>query len=165
MNEVPLGENTESWVVRQDGAMYHDKQQKGKLPEVPQEGDVLVRSVIHVGDVWLDTSYIMGCSGKICRTCRPSIKMCMVSMISISTSSGTYRSPTKRGCICSRPVDMSLFLIEDFIGIIYKALLCKRPIMIGLSIRLSIRDHLSRGHLPILAQTLPTECLWVNVMQ
>lgn len=49
MNEVPLGENTESWVVRQDGAMYHDKQQKGKLPEVPQEGDVLVRSVILVG--------------------------------------------------------------------------------------------------------------------
>lgn len=49
VNEVPLGENTESWVVRQDGAMYHDKQQKGKLPEVPQEGDVLVRSVIHVG--------------------------------------------------------------------------------------------------------------------
>lgn len=79
MNEVPLGENTESWVVRQDGAMYHDKQQKGKLPEVPQEGDVLVRSVIHVGDVWLDTPYMYcrGCTGKICHTCRG----CMVRYI------------------------------------------------------------------------------------
>ena len=43
LNCVPLGENTESWVLRHDGTMYHNREQSGKIPDVPQEGDVLVR--------------------------------------------------------------------------------------------------------------------------
>ncbi|XP_022286301.1 SPRY domain-containing protein 7-like [Crassostrea virginica] len=48
LNSVPLGDNTESWVLRQDGSMYHDKQQKGRLPDTPQEGDVLGFTYDHV---------------------------------------------------------------------------------------------------------------------
>jgi hypothetical protein len=42
LNTVPLGEDTESWVLRQDGTMYHNGEQKNKLTDVPQEGDIIV---------------------------------------------------------------------------------------------------------------------------
>ena len=42
INVVPLGADTDSWVLRQDGTMFHNNEQKGKLTDVPQEGDVVV---------------------------------------------------------------------------------------------------------------------------
>ena len=42
INKVPMGSDTESWVLRQDGHMFHNDQQKNKLTDVPQEGDVIV---------------------------------------------------------------------------------------------------------------------------
>lgn len=42
INAVPLGRDMESWVLRQDGTLFHNGEQKGKLTEYPQEGDILV---------------------------------------------------------------------------------------------------------------------------
>lgn len=42
MNKVPLGDTEESWVLRHDGKLFHKNEEKGKLPEAVQEGDVLV---------------------------------------------------------------------------------------------------------------------------
>ena len=36
--------DTESWVIRQDGSLNHNQEEKARLPEVPQEGDILVRN-------------------------------------------------------------------------------------------------------------------------
>ncbi|XP_069103945.1 SPRY domain-containing protein 7-like [Argopecten irradians] len=48
MDTVPLGNNKESWVMRHDGVLYHNNEIKGKLPEIPQEGDILGLTYDHV---------------------------------------------------------------------------------------------------------------------
>lgn len=48
LNKVPLGSDTNSWVVRQDGTMFHNSEQKNKLTDVPQEGDVLGITYDHI---------------------------------------------------------------------------------------------------------------------
>ncbi|KAK7484464.1 hypothetical protein BaRGS_00024349 [Batillaria attramentaria] len=48
INTVPLGGDTESWVLRHDGLMFHNGEQKGKLTETPQEGDVLGITYDHI---------------------------------------------------------------------------------------------------------------------
>lgn len=45
LSKIPLGDDVDSWVVRQDGYMFHNGEQKGKLPDIPQEGDILVSYV------------------------------------------------------------------------------------------------------------------------
>ena len=42
LTTVPLGNDTESWVLRHDGTLMYNNEQKAKLKEPPQEGDVLV---------------------------------------------------------------------------------------------------------------------------
>ncbi|KAL5005452.1 hypothetical protein ScPMuIL_018908 [Solemya velum] len=48
MNTLPLGQNTESWVIRHDGSLWHNGIQNGLLPEKPQEGDILGLAYDHV---------------------------------------------------------------------------------------------------------------------
>ncbi|CAG5127709.1 unnamed protein product [Candidula unifasciata] len=48
LNKVPLGDDTESWVLRQDGLLFHNGEEKGKLPEAPQEGDILGLTYDHI---------------------------------------------------------------------------------------------------------------------
>ncbi|XP_013387124.1 SPRY domain-containing protein 7-like [Lingula anatina] len=74
LNTVPLGTTTESWVVRQDGTLYHNNEERGKLKEVPQEGDLLGLSYDHVtlnfylNGKQLDTSFT-GIKGTIYPVC------------------------------------------------------------------------------------------------
>ena len=41
VNKVPLGDTEESWVLRNDGKVYHMNEEKDKL-DMPAEGDVIV---------------------------------------------------------------------------------------------------------------------------
>ena len=42
LNKVPLGRDHESWVLRNDGSMCHNNEEKSKLTQQIEEGDVLV---------------------------------------------------------------------------------------------------------------------------
>lgn len=42
VNKVPLGDTEESWVLRHDGRIFHKNEEKGKIAESIQEGDVVV---------------------------------------------------------------------------------------------------------------------------
>ncbi|KAL3851947.1 hypothetical protein ACJMK2_015637 [Sinanodonta woodiana] len=48
VNKIPLGEDTESWVLRQDGKIFHKNEEIGKLSEVLQEGDVVGITYDHI---------------------------------------------------------------------------------------------------------------------
>ncbi|XP_028620855.1 SPRY domain-containing protein 7-like isoform X2 [Grammomys surdaster] len=43
LNQIPLGRDMHSLVMRNDGALYHNNEEKNRLPanSLPQEGDVL----------------------------------------------------------------------------------------------------------------------------
>ena len=45
LNQVPLGRDTNSLVLRHDGSVYHNNEEKNRLPanNLPQEGDIVVR--------------------------------------------------------------------------------------------------------------------------
>uniref|UniRef100_A0A8C6DRC1 SPRY domain-containing protein 7 n=1 Tax=Moschus moschiferus TaxID=68415 RepID=A0A8C6DRC1_MOSMO len=45
LNQIPLGQNVYSLVMRNDGALYHNNEEKNRLPanSLPQEGDVVVQ--------------------------------------------------------------------------------------------------------------------------
>lgn len=44
LNQVPLGRDTNSLVLRHDGSVYHNNEEKNRLPanNLPQEGDIVV---------------------------------------------------------------------------------------------------------------------------
>lgn len=44
LNQVPLGRDTNSLVLRHDGSVYHNNEEKSRLPanSLPQEGDIVV---------------------------------------------------------------------------------------------------------------------------
>lgn len=44
LNQVPLGRDTNSLVLRNDGSVYHNNEEKNRLPanSLPQEGDIVV---------------------------------------------------------------------------------------------------------------------------
>lgn len=44
MNQIPLGRDVHSLVMRNDGALYYNNEEKNRLPanNLPQEGDVVV---------------------------------------------------------------------------------------------------------------------------
>lgn len=46
LNQVPLGRDSHSLVLRHDGSVYHNNEEKNCLPanSVPQEGDIVVRT-------------------------------------------------------------------------------------------------------------------------
>ncbi|KAH9490699.1 SPRY domain-containing protein 7 [Bulinus truncatus] len=48
LNKLPLGSDADSWVLRQDGCMFHSGEEKGKLPDIPQEGDILGLTYDHI---------------------------------------------------------------------------------------------------------------------
>ena len=43
VNKIPFGTDKLSWILREDGKIYHDSFIVGTLPEIPRESDVLVR--------------------------------------------------------------------------------------------------------------------------
>ena len=45
MNQIPLGNDNESWVLRHDGILSHNNSECGKLVDTPQEGDIVVSIV------------------------------------------------------------------------------------------------------------------------
>lgn len=46
LNQVPMGRDTNSLVLRSDGSVYHNNEEKNRLPanSLPQEGDIVVRA-------------------------------------------------------------------------------------------------------------------------
>ncbi|CAH1781342.1 unnamed protein product [Owenia fusiformis] len=48
VNEIPLGSNSESWVLRHNGSIAHNNEQKAKLPEHPSEGDIIGVAFNHI---------------------------------------------------------------------------------------------------------------------
>ncbi|EPY81642.1 hypothetical protein CB1_000724002 [Camelus ferus] len=66
LNQIPLGRDVHSLVMRNDGALYHNNEEKNRLPanSLPQEGDVVpplarkisVNPYFHLGEImtgWL----------------------------------------------------------------------------------------------------------------
>ncbi|XP_073878158.1 SPRY domain-containing protein 7 isoform X4 [Macaca fascicularis] len=47
LNQIPLGRDVHSLVMRNDGALYHNNEEKNRLPanSLPQEGDVVLMTV------------------------------------------------------------------------------------------------------------------------
>lgn len=45
LNQIPLGRDSHSLVLRHDGSVFHNNEEKNRLPanSVPQEGDIVVR--------------------------------------------------------------------------------------------------------------------------
>lgn len=48
LNKVPLGNDTESWVLTSDGSLRHNGEDRGKISEIPQEGDIIGVTYDHV---------------------------------------------------------------------------------------------------------------------
>ncbi|KAG7255606.1 hypothetical protein CRUP_034604 [Coryphaenoides rupestris] len=50
LNQVPLGRDTNSLVLRHDGSVYHNNEEKSRLPanSLPQEGDIVGITYDHV---------------------------------------------------------------------------------------------------------------------
>ncbi|CAH3022844.1 unnamed protein product [Porites evermanni] len=48
LNKIPLGNNSESWVLRSDGTVAHNGIVRHRLREVPEEGDMIACTYDHV---------------------------------------------------------------------------------------------------------------------
>ncbi|WAR27826.1 SPRY7-like protein [Mya arenaria] len=48
VDKLPLGDTEESWVLRHDGKLYHNGEERGKMPQPLQEGDVVGLTYDHV---------------------------------------------------------------------------------------------------------------------
>lgn len=50
LNQIPLGRDAHSLVMRNDGALYHNNEEKNRLPanSLPQEGDVVVSFLVEL---------------------------------------------------------------------------------------------------------------------
>lgn len=50
LNQVPMGRDTNSLVLRHDGSVYHNNEEKNRLPanSLPQEGDIVGFTYDHV---------------------------------------------------------------------------------------------------------------------
>lgn len=46
LNQIPLGRDIQSLVLRHDGSVFHNNEEKNRLPanSLPQEGDIVVSS-------------------------------------------------------------------------------------------------------------------------
>ena len=58
LNQVPMGRDTHSLVLRHDGSVYHNNEEKNRLPanSLPQEGDVVVSVCVCVYGVMCGTA-------------------------------------------------------------------------------------------------------------
>uniref|UniRef100_A0A5F8GAG6 SPRY domain-containing protein 7 n=1 Tax=Monodelphis domestica TaxID=13616 RepID=A0A5F8GAG6_MONDO len=64
LNQIPLGQDVHSLVMRNDGALYHNNEEKNRLlgNNLPQEGDVLGITYDHVElNVYLNGKKILDC--------------------------------------------------------------------------------------------------------
>lgn len=57
LNQIPMGRDPHSLVLRHDGTVYHNNEEKNRLPanSLPQEGDIVVSlssSNAHVKLIW-----------------------------------------------------------------------------------------------------------------
>ncbi len=54
LNQVPLGRDSHSLVLRHDGSIYHNNEEKNRLPanSLPQEGDIVVRFLLLEIKLW-----------------------------------------------------------------------------------------------------------------
>lgn len=54
LNQVPLGRDTNSLVLRHDGSVYHNNEEKNRLPanNLPQEGDIVVSAHLTLSCLW-----------------------------------------------------------------------------------------------------------------
>jgi len=43
LHKVPLGADANSWVLRHDGILAHNGEELGRIEDLPQEGDIIVR--------------------------------------------------------------------------------------------------------------------------
>jgi len=48
LNTIPLGTDEGSWVLRHDGVIYHNNEEKCRLQEIPQEGDIIGVTFDHI---------------------------------------------------------------------------------------------------------------------
>jgi len=48
LNRIPLGYDSQSWILRNDGKIMHDNQVLYKLPTAPQEGDLIAIAFDHI---------------------------------------------------------------------------------------------------------------------
>lgn len=50
LNQVPMGRDTNSLVLRHDGSVYHNNEEKSRLPanSLPQEGDIVVSAHTYI---------------------------------------------------------------------------------------------------------------------
>ncbi|CAH3119182.1 hypothetical protein pdam_00000966 [Pocillopora damicornis] len=48
LNKIPLGNNSESWVLRSDGTVAHNGTVRHRLREIPEEGDMIACTYDHV---------------------------------------------------------------------------------------------------------------------
>ncbi|XP_041115933.1 SPRY domain-containing protein 7-like [Polyodon spathula] len=50
LNQIPFGRDVHSLVLRQDGSVYHNNEEKNRLPanSIPQEGDIVGITYDHV---------------------------------------------------------------------------------------------------------------------
>ncbi|XP_055343743.1 SPRY domain-containing protein 7-like [Paramacrobiotus metropolitanus] len=48
VNNIPFGTDTSSWVLREDGKVYHNNEIIGQVPEIPRESDVVGVAYDHV---------------------------------------------------------------------------------------------------------------------
>lgn len=50
LNQIPMGRDPHSLVLRQDGTVYHNNEEKNRLPanSLPQEGDIVGVTYDHV---------------------------------------------------------------------------------------------------------------------
>ena len=53
LHAVPLGIDINSWVLRNDGVLCHNGEEKAKLSEMPQEGDIIVSRHSHLVTLFL----------------------------------------------------------------------------------------------------------------
>uniref|UniRef100_A0A4W5L8B3 SPRY domain containing 7 n=1 Tax=Hucho hucho TaxID=62062 RepID=A0A4W5L8B3_9TELE len=57
LNQVPMGQDINSLVLRHDGSMYHNNEEKNRLPanSLPQEGDIVVSGLVW----WSETKQVL----------------------------------------------------------------------------------------------------------
>nr|CAG4650527.1 EOG090X0EPP [Sida crystallina] len=47
LNVIPMGSDTETWVLCSDGSLRHNKEELYRIPQIPQEGDTIGVSYNH----------------------------------------------------------------------------------------------------------------------
>ncbi len=46
LNAIPMGGNSDSWVLCSDGSLRHNKEEMHRITQLPQEGDTIVCGIV-----------------------------------------------------------------------------------------------------------------------